>query len=75
MDVINIYDAKTHLSQLLTKVVSGEEIIIGKNGNPIAKLIPYHTPAPRKLGQVECSDEPNILDNTTDDILMMFDSK
>ncbi|MFU8798222.1 MAG: type II toxin-antitoxin system Phd/YefM family antitoxin [Gammaproteobacteria bacterium] len=42
MHTINIYEAKTHLSRLLEQVSHGEEIIIGKAGKPIAKLIPFH---------------------------------
>ncbi len=39
--LINIHEAKTHFSQLIEKVQSGEEVIIGKNGKPVAKLIAY----------------------------------
>lgn len=38
MQIVNVYDAKTHLSQLLTKVESGEEILIARNGRPVARL-------------------------------------
>lgn len=43
MKSINIHEAKTHLSRLLEKVARGEEIIIAKSGNPVARLIPYTT--------------------------------
>ena len=42
MRIVNIYEAKTHLSRLLEEVSHGEEIIIGKAGKPIAKIIPFH---------------------------------
>lgn len=35
---INIHDAKTHFSRLISRVANGEEIIIAKAGNPVAKL-------------------------------------
>ncbi len=38
---INIHEAKTHLSKLLQQVLLGEEIIIAKAGEPIAKLVPF----------------------------------
>jgi prevent-host-death family protein len=38
---INIHEAKTHLSELLQRVLQGEEIIIAKAGKPIARLTPY----------------------------------
>ncbi|KTC65326.1 Antitoxin of toxin-antitoxin stability system (plasmid) [Legionella adelaidensis] len=51
MQFINIYDAKTHLSQYLEKIASDEEeIIICKHGKPIAKLVKYETPKKRQLG-------------------------
>jgi prevent-host-death family protein len=41
MTIINVFEAKTTLSQLLARVSKGEEIIIGKHGEPIAVLVPY----------------------------------
>ncbi len=40
MTIVNIYEAKTHLSRLLARVEAGEEIIIARNGRPIARLMP-----------------------------------
>lgn len=37
---VNIHEAKTHLSRLLTRVAGGEEITIAKAGVPIARLVP-----------------------------------
>jgi len=39
--LINIHEAKTHLSRLLERVARGEEIVIAKAGKPVAKLVPY----------------------------------
>jgi len=52
MDMINVHQAKTHLSRLLERVAAGEEIIIGKNGTPVAKLIPVRT-VPRRPGRLK----------------------
>ena len=41
---VNIHEAKTHLSRLLERAAAGEEIIIGKAGKPIARLVPYNPP-------------------------------
>jgi antitoxin (DNA-binding transcriptional repressor) of toxin-antitoxin stability system len=38
MRQINVYEAKTHLSKLLDQVESGEEIVIARNGRPVATL-------------------------------------
>ena len=37
--VVNIHDAKTHLSRLLQRVASGEEITIARSGVPVARLV------------------------------------
>jgi prevent-host-death family protein len=50
--IVNIHEAKTHLSRLLLKVASGEEIIIARDGTPVARLVPYEeTPKKRILGR------------------------
>ena len=51
MKVINIQQAKTHLSRFVDEVAQGAELVIGKAGKPLAKLVPYR-PAnpPRRLG-------------------------
>jgi prevent-host-death family protein len=49
--VVNIHQAKTHLSRLLEQVLLGEEIVIAKAGRPIAKLVPLRSDKqPRTLG-------------------------
>jgi len=41
MKMINIHEAKTHLSRILARVAGGESVIIGKAGAPVAVLSPY----------------------------------
>jgi prevent-host-death family protein len=49
--VSNLYDAKTKLSQLVDRAASGEEIIIAKNGVPLARLVPLREQdTPRRPG-------------------------
>jgi prevent-host-death family protein len=51
MKLINIHNAKTHLSKLIQRALLGEEIIIGKAGKPAAKLTAYDLVSePRKPG-------------------------
>lgn len=51
MDTINLYEAKTNLSQLVERAAAGEEIIIAKAGRPLARLVPLATrTTPRPLG-------------------------
>jgi prevent-host-death family protein len=48
MLVTNIHEAKTHLSRLVERAAAGEEIVIGKAGKPVAKLVPYKPPVFRR---------------------------
>ena len=49
--LVNVHEAKTHLSRLLERVAQGEEIVIGKAGKPVAKLMPYEeAQGPRSPG-------------------------
>lgn len=50
MEIINIHEAKTHLSKLLARAHAGEEIIIAKSGQPYAKLVPLVKPTRRSPG-------------------------
>jgi len=40
MATVNIHDAKTHFSKLLTRVENGEDIVIARAGKPVARLLP-----------------------------------
>ena len=48
MDVVTIHTAKTTLSQLLARVEAGEAIILARDKNPIAKLVPFRPPASKR---------------------------
>ena len=51
MEIVNLYDAKTSLSQLVDRAAAGEEIVIAKSGRPMARLVPLRRrTAPRPLG-------------------------
>ncbi len=52
MKMVNIHEAKTHLSRLIARAVDGEEIVIAKAGRPVAKLVGLTRPVGRReLGQ------------------------
>jgi prevent-host-death family protein len=40
MDSFNVHEAKTHFSKILAKVQAGEEVVIAKAGEPIARIVP-----------------------------------
>ena len=61
---VNIHEAKTHLSRLLLRVESGEEIVIARAGKPVARLVPVRRPrrtrrAGRFAGQGRIADDFN----------------
>ena len=52
MHITNIADAKASLSKLVEKALQGEEVVMGKAGKPVAKLVPYnYDSSPRDLSQ------------------------
>jgi len=51
MKVVNIQEAKTHLSRLVEQAHAGQEVCIGKHGKPMACLVAYAPrQEPRPLG-------------------------
>ena len=47
--MVNVHEAKTRLSQLLAEVERGGEVIVARNGKPVAKLVPFPAPAKKRL--------------------------
>ena len=72
---VNIHEAKTNLSKLIAFLEKGEEVIIAKAGNPVARLISYIPTQKRR--------KPNMLkekivfyedfDSSNDEIAMLFE--
>lgn len=46
---VNVHQAKTQLSKLLAEVEKGHEIIVARDGKPVAKLVPFVAAGKRKL--------------------------
>lgn len=44
MNIVNIHEAKTHLSRLIEQAVLGEAFIIAKAGRPLVKVSAINTP-------------------------------
>ena len=64
MIAVNVHEAKTHLSRLLLRVESGEEIVIARGGKPIARLVPVRGVKPlrrpgRFVGRGRIADDFN----------------
>ena len=73
---VNIYEAKTQLSQLVDAAHRGETIIIAKAGTPMAKLVPLGHGPKRKIqyglmkGAIEIADDFDA--PLPDDLLAQF---
>jgi prevent-host-death family protein len=46
---VSLYDAKTHLSELVDEAAGGREFTIAKSGKPMARLVPLVAPNVRAL--------------------------
>ena len=53
MSIVNVHEAKTHLSRLLQRVEAGEEVLIARDGEPIARLVPLAKVLPRQPGRLK----------------------
>lgn len=52
MQTVSLFDAKTHLSRLIEQIASGteDEIVISRNGKPVARVVPILEDASRRSG-------------------------
>lgn len=64
--VVNIHEAKTHLSRLLEQVAAGHRVTIARAGTPIADLVP-HRGTPIVFGTLDLDYPSEAFDNNTDD--------
>ncbi len=74
MHIANISEAKAQLSALIEKVMAGEEVIIGKAGKPVARIIKYeNNRQPRRPGALKGKIKiANDFDVLPDDIAEAF---
>lgn len=64
MKIVNIHEAKTHLSSLVEQAASGESFIIAKAGKPLVKVTALDTPSGKQkrrtgfmAGQIAVPDD------------------
>ncbi len=75
---VSVYDAKTNLSRLLDRAAGGEEIVITRNGRPVAKLVAATAARkPRELGTLtgRIRIKKNFDAPLPDDMLGAFEGK
>jgi prevent-host-death family protein len=79
---VNMHEAKSNLSKLVELANDGEEIVIARDGKPVARLVPYQaeraTPRPFGLskGKIWMADdiwEPDLTEDDLDALDHKFD--
>ena len=50
MAMVNVHEAKTHLSRLLSQVEAGEDVVIARSGKPVARLVRFLPQGERQFG-------------------------
>jgi prevent-host-death family protein len=51
MESIGLFEAKTHLSELIARAERGEEVVITRHNKPVAKLVPIRDVSPELVRQ------------------------
>ncbi|MGM0759901.1 MAG: type II toxin-antitoxin system Phd/YefM family antitoxin [Thermodesulfobacteriota bacterium] len=78
MHITNISEAKAQLSALIERVMAGEEVIIGKAGKPVARIIKYeNNRQPRQpgalKGKIKIAHDFDVLPDDIAEALGMVD--
>jgi prevent-host-death family protein len=47
VESVNIYEAKTRLSQLVDRAASGEDVVVSRNGKPLVRITRLGNPKRR----------------------------
>ena len=74
--VVNTHEAKSQLSKLIREAESGTEVIVARNGQPVAKIIPWPPTRPSRIagtwgGRVRYDDDIIGSDQT---VAALFDA-
>lgn len=51
METVGLFEAKTHLSELIARAERGEEVIITRHNKPVAKLVPIGEVSPELVAR------------------------
>jgi len=74
---VGVHEAKTHLSRLIEEVTAGEEIVITRRGEEVARLVASQPASPRRFGMDrDILTIPDDFDDPLpDDLLDLFEGK
>jgi prevent-host-death family protein len=51
MDTVGLFEAKTHLSEIIARAERGEETIITRHNKPVAKIVPIREVSPELVAK------------------------
>ena len=76
MPVVNVHQAKTQLSRLLAQVEAGEDVVIARRGEPVARLVRRKTRGKRQFGAMrgQIVVDDSILDPLPEEELAAWES-
>lgn len=74
MKQVKVQYAKTHLSALLAAVEQGQEVVIARGDQPVARLVPINESEERDLGFVPYSIPQTFFDPLPDDELAQWEA-
>lgn len=75
MQIVSLFDAKTHLSRLIDQIASGteNEIVISRNGKPVARVVPIQEDTSRRIGLAKGEFEvPDDIDAHNAEVAELF---
>ena len=78
METVNIYDAKTRLSQLVDRAAGGEDVVVSRNGKPLVRITQLIEPKRRiKFGLLrgKLRIAPDFDAPLPDDVLAGFEGR
>lgn len=78
METVSIQNVKTHLSELIDKVVSGEDVVVSRQGKPLVRITQLEPPQRGVKfgvlrGKVKIS--PDFDDPLPAEVLVSFESR
>jgi prevent-host-death family protein len=73
--VVNTHEAKSRLSELIREAEQGVEVIVARNGQPVARIVPWRPVHPHRVpgtwaGQVHYEVD---MVGSDDDVVALFD--
>ena len=72
----SISDAKAHLSSLVEAALQGEDVILGRSGKPVARIVPFRDPKKtRSPGGLEGVVVPDDFDDPDPEIVRLFEGE